>query len=174
MSNYADELKYPDFFKGYIGLVESSDPVSLLKSSLMQLEKDLHRLEEADFDYAYDQGKWTIGQLIRHCIDAELIFAFRALTIARNDPNPIMSFDENAYAEASVSKFVKRDLLDSFVVARKSTVMLFNSFDSTWIKRYGLTQAHETISVGALGIITIGHWRHHKSVLEQRYSVNFD
>lgn len=173
MSTQTVTLKYPEFFKGYIGLVESSDPVSQLKTSLMELERDMHCLEEVNFDHAYGPGKWTIGQIIRHCIDAELIFAFRALTIARNDPNPIRSFDENAYAAESVSKFVKSDLMESFVVARKSTVMLFNSFDPSWINRNGLTQTHETISVGALGIIAIGHWRHHKRVLEQRYGVSF-
>jgi DinB superfamily len=173
MSAPTTAFKYPDFFKGYISLVQGNDPVGLLEKSLGELEQDLHGLNEIDFNATYATGKWTIGQLLRHCIDAELIFAFRALTIARMDPNPIRSFDENAYAAESVSDFIKNDLLESFILARKSTIMLFKSFDAAWLNRNGLTQSHETISVGALGIIAIGHWRHHKLVLEQRYGLRF-
>ena len=61
------------------------------------LKSDLEILEKYDFNYSYQENKWSIAKLIRHCIDTEQIFGYRALCIARQDPNPIMSFDENQF-----------------------------------------------------------------------------
>jgi hypothetical protein len=145
----------------------------LLEQSYKDLQNDLAALKNADFEYAYQTDKWSIAKLIRHCIDTEQIFGYRALCIARQDPNPIMSFDENHYADASVTQFDKNDLIDALELVRKQNVLLFKSFDTQWLIRTSKTESGDDMSLVSLAYIIIGHWLHHKNILSTRYGIVF-
>ena len=167
-------LQHPKFFNRYIEKVPHGEINQLFKLSYDDLIKDLDALQQVDFSYAYQQDKWSIAKLIRHCIDTELIFGYRALCIARKDPNPIMSFDENQFADASESIFNKEDLLLSMSLVRKQNVLLFKSFDPKWLLKTNKTQSGDDMSLISLAYIIIGHWIHHKQVLATRYGVKFN
>jgi uncharacterized damage-inducible protein DinB len=55
----------------------------------------LGRLSPAQAAHRYADGKWTVRQVLGHMIDAERIFAYRLLRIARGDQTLLPSFDEN-------------------------------------------------------------------------------
>jgi hypothetical protein len=166
-------LIYPPFFEGYINLSGKDELIDALSLSLSELERDMITLNHANFDFAYSDGKWTIAQMIQHCIDTEMIFGYRSLCIARNDNRQIRSFDENEYAHESLNNFVKENLIDSMLTVRKTSILLFNSFNEKWLERSAFTDLNQSISVRALGHIIIGHWRHHKNVLTNRYGIQF-
>lgn len=166
-------LKHPKFFNRYVDKVQHGDLYELLAQSLADLQNDLSALKNADFNYAYQTDKWSIAKLIRHCIDTEQIFGYRALCIARQDPNPIIGFDENQFAEASGNHFEKNNLLESFELGRKQNVLLFKSFDTQWLIRNSKTEAGEDMSLVSLAYIIIGHWLHHKNILSTRYGIVF-
>lgn len=98
MSKYKTALSHPTFFNKYVEMVGESGIIELLTQSYNNLTKDLNDLEKYNFELSYAENKWTITTMIRHCIDTEIIFLSRALSLARNDPKPIRSFDENQYA----------------------------------------------------------------------------
>lgn len=166
-------LKHPKFFNRYVDKVPHGNLNELLDQSFKDLQLDLAALKNADFEFAYQTDKWSIAKLLRHCIDTEQIFGYRALCIARQDPNPIMSFDENHFAEASGNQFEKNDLLEALELARKQNVLLFKSFDTQWLIRNSKTEAGEDMSLVSLAYIIIGHWLHHKNILSSRYGIVF-
>ena len=167
-------ISHPTFFNRYVDSVGAGEIRELLKKSLEDLEVDLAILADIDFNQTYADGKWTIAILIRHCIDAEIIFTFRSLAIARGEKKPIISFDENDYARESESTYDKTALIDEFLNARKASAMLFNSFKEEWINtKVGKTDLGDHISLLSLGHIIIGHWLHHKKVLIEKYGINF-
>ena len=98
-------IRHPAFFNRYNEQVEPGKISGLLETSVNLLEQDLGIISAIDSSFAYAPGKWSINTLIRHCIDAEMIFAFRALSIARHDPHPIRSFEENQYAIESEKEY---------------------------------------------------------------------
>lgn len=49
-------------------------------------------------DYAIEPGKWTIRQILRHLVDAELVGAFRFRMILAEDNPPITAFDQDKWA----------------------------------------------------------------------------
>jgi hypothetical protein len=165
-------LIHPPFFNRYISLVEKGDIKHLLTSSLVDLQNDLSSLSNVDLNYRYQEGKWDISTLLRHAIDAELIFSFRALSIVRNTTSTITSFDENDYAKASEYTYTFEKLRDEFINARKGSILLFNSFNEEWLQRMGTTDMGDQISVTSIGYILIGHWLHHKEVLQKNYGIN--
>ena len=174
MKSKRSALSHPSFFNRYVDMVDENGIVDLLYQSYDNLKKDLRVIENHDFDYAYAEKKWTIKILIRHCIDAEIIFISRSLSVARNDKSPIKSFNENNYADESIWDYNKQDLIVEFLNARNASCMLFKSFKNEWLfERIGTTDKGEPISLLSLGHIIVGHWLHHKKVLSEKYGILF-
>ena len=166
-------LEHPKFFNRYVDRVPQGDLNDLLVKSYQDLQSDLEVLSKVDFSYKYQPEKWSIAKLIQHCIDAEQIFGYRALCIARKDPNPIMSFDENEFADASETIYDKELLITGLDTARKQNLLMFQGFDKTWLQRNSKTENGDNLSLVSIAYILIGHWLHHKTVLDNRYGVKF-
>lgn len=166
-------IRHPAFFNRYVQQVEPGEIVSVLSASVQKLEDDLKIISGIDGSFAYAPDKWSINTLIRHCIDTELIFAYRSLSIVRKDPNLIRSFEENQYATESEKQYDIQLLAQEFIHMRNSTLLLFKGFDVEWMSRTGQTENGEMISVLSLGHIIVGHWLHHRKILKTKYNINF-
>ena len=168
-------LSHPAFFNRYVDMVGEDSIIDLFVNSFEKMKLDMRVIANTNFDYAYAENKWTIKTLIRHCIDTEIIFMSRALSIARNDKNPIRSFDENEYATESNAAYQKEELIDELLHARKSNVLLYKSFKDEWLlSREGRTDKGESISLLSIAHIIIGHWLHHKKILTEKYGIEFN
>ncbi|WP_298137383.1 DinB family protein [Flavobacterium sp.] len=169
-STQLNTTEYGQFYANYIAQV--SDEYTLLE----ELEISLHRyikfvqdIPMDKFDYSYAEGKWTIKDIIQHTIDAERVFAYRALRFARNDKTELPGYEEDDYAnEASGNKRSIMDLLTEFSAVRHATMLLFKSFNEEQLLRIGSAN-NNPMSVRALGFIIIGHQNHHQRVFEERY-----
>lgn len=162
--------EYGSFYTNYINQV--SDEYTLIE----ELEISLHRfikfvqdIPMDKFDYRYAEGKWTIKDIIQHIIDAERIFAYRALRFARNDKTELPSFEENDYVdEAHANRRSIMELLTELSAVRHSTIYLFKTFTKEQLLRVGIA-SNNPMSVRALGFIMIGHQNHHQRIFEERY-----
>lgn len=158
----------PKNFDQYIKLVPDLDLIDALhKYGNEYLEKEKNYLLALG-DKVYAENKWTVKTILLHMIDAERIFAYRALRFARNDKTPLSGFDENEYAKADVSNRTVTDLLIEFAAVRQATLGLFLGFDDDILLRQGTASGNE-ISVLALGFTIVGHELHHFNVLRERY-----
>ena len=159
----------PPFYKGYVKLVEQSDPLQALRISGYRTLELLHSVPEVKQDYRYAPDKWTIRQVLCHMIDAERIFAYRALRFARNDKTPLAGFDENAYApELNAEARSLRRIGDEMQHLRTTTIDLFEEFSEEMMKRKGTANNNE-VTVTALAFIIAGHETHHCKILRERY-----
>ncbi len=143
MSNRPPATEVPPYYQNYVALVPEEDITAALA----------------------EQAKKT------HFTDAERIFAYRALAIARGETKSLPGFDEKAYADAGDfdRRFI-RDLADDYEAARRSTIALFRGLsDEAW-KRHGIAN-DQPVHVRTLAYITLGHERHHLKVLRERYGV---
>lgn len=160
---------YASFYHNYVMQVSEDDLQTAFQNQSVLLESFLQNLPEAKADYAYAEGKWTVKQLIQHMIDAERIFAHRALWFARQSPAPLSGFDENEYAAvADVSKRTLQSLCNELKAVRKSTEYLFNNFSAKELVTSGIAN-NNSITVNAIGFVTLGHFLHHKKIMEERY-----
>ena len=174
MKNKKNALSHPSFFNRYVELVGEDHIKELLFNSYESLRKDMQAITNSSFNYAYAEGKWSIETLIRHCIDTEIIFLSRALSIARNDKNLIRSFNENEYANESIGEYQKDELIVEFLTIRMANVLLFKGFKDEWLtSKVGKTENGDTISLLSIAYIIIGHWLHHKKVLVDKYGIIF-
>jgi uncharacterized damage-inducible protein DinB len=163
----ADE--FYSYYATYIDKVPDGDLLSLLREQAVETVTTLQDLTPQQANYAYAPGKWTVKEVIGHISDAERIFAYRAMRIARHDETPLASFDENAYvANANFGTRPLPDLLEELQVVRASTIHLAKSLDAETLARRGTASGH-AISCRALLYIIAGHERHHAGLLRERY-----
>ena len=166
-----DADEYAPFYADYVSRVSEADPVEAMAAQIELTVGLLGRVAEADAGARYAAGKWSVKEVVGHLTDAERIFSYRALRIARGDDTPLPGFDENAYVPAG--RFDERTLAaltGDLANARRSSLDLFRSFDATAWRRRG-TASGKVISVRALGCIIPGHERHHVEVLRTRYGL---
>lgn len=158
-----------DYFFRYINLVKEENVNKALKRNTRQFLKLLKDIPKKKIDFAYAEGKWTVKQLLQHMIDAERVFALRALWFARKDPNAQPGFQENTWADNAIVDDRKwSDMIIEFILVRKSTELLFKSFTEENLNTTGLSTNTPT-SVAAIGFIATGHVIHHMNILKERY-----
>ncbi len=140
-----------------------------LEQSNMNLVALLTPVPENMGEYRYEKGKWSIKELICHMMDAERIFAYRALRFARNDATELAAFEENDYApQANAHGRTIKQLLQEATTLRKTTIDLFSSFTPEMLERKG-TANKNVVSVINIGYIIAGHETHHRNILNERY-----
>lgn len=163
--------EYPPYYEPYIALVEGTDLLDNLESQRRQMLHLLASRDDSQANFRYAPGKWTVKEVLGHICDAERVFAYRTLRIARGDQTPLSGFDENEYAANSpAAQLSLAELLDDYIAVRNATLTLLRTFDdSIWTRRG--TANNFAVSVRALGYIIAGHDRHHQRILRQKYFV---
>jgi hypothetical protein len=162
--------EYHSAFAGYIAQAQSfSAPVQELARQSAELLQLLRPLGAAQRGHRYAPGKWSIQEMLGHIIDAERIFAYRALRIARSDHTPLAGFEENDYAVTAQSEMCDwASMLEEFEHVRRSSVLLYQHVpEPAWMNLGIVNQA--PVSVRALAYIMLGHVAHHAGILRERY-----
>jgi hypothetical protein len=163
------EVIVPEFADKYFQATSEDDLLIALANSTKRFRKLLKKIPKKKIDYAYAEGKWTLRELFQHIIDTERVFAFRALSFAREDASPLPGFDENSWAATSKATSRKwKDMVDEFFSLRSSTQIFFESLDDHQLKATG-TANNNLMNVGGLGFICAGHVMHHVWIIKERY-----
>ena len=169
LSQHPTEKEFAPYYASYIARVPKGDVVKTLASQVGETLEVLRSLPQERGGHRYAPEKWSIREMIGHLIDAERIFSYRALTIARGHAIPLAGFDENEYVRASgADNRTLADLADELEAVRHSTVALYKSFEPDAVARSGIANNVE-VTVRALAYITAGHELHHLDVLRTRY-----
>lgn len=160
---------YPAFITGYLGFVNADTVQEAVEKYSAGIADFFKSIPDNKVGYRYAEGKWNIKEMLQHIIDAERIFAYRALRIARHDKTPLAGFDENSYAEhANADARTWENLLQEFEAVRNSTDLLLQSFTKDELRQTGTTNGGPN-SVEALSFLVFGHILHHINILKERY-----
>jgi len=167
--NQPKQEEYLGYYKAYVDLAVSKIHTHYLSEQFNKFEHVLQKGDETQQDFAYDDEKWTIRQLLRHIIDAERIFLYRAVAIARGEDQDLPGFDQDDYIDnGPKQEAALSDMVEEFRAARSSTEwFLKNLSDADW-KRIGSANG-AMVSVRALAYVLIGHTEHHYNIFKDRY-----
>lgn len=162
--------EYAPFTETYIRCVPPRGTAqSLLKKTFREAQELLASLPEEKGDFAYEPGKWTLKQVLIHLIDAERIFAFRALWGMRGDRATVPGFNQDFWMEeAHVDGRSIKDLLKEWKTVRDNTLFLLKQCTEAQ-SQFQITAANWKVSVRALFFIIIGHQLHHMAILKAKY-----
>jgi uncharacterized damage-inducible protein DinB len=157
---------------GYVALAPVlDDPVRQLAVQRDAVRSLFAHLTDERAAYRYGPEKWSVRDVLGHICDAERIFAYRLLRIARGDQTPLPGFDENAYVPAAA--FNRRpiaDVLDEWMAVRGATIALVRGLpEAAWARR-GVANSQAATARGILYVL-VGHVEHHLRVLDVRYGL---
>ena len=161
--------EYAPYYAGYIALVPGDDAVAALEAQRLHMMQMLSARSEREGNFRYGAGKWSVKEVIGHLADAERVFTYRAMRIARGDQTPLPGFEQDDYVKnGGFGDRRLADLADEFAAVRSGSIALFRSLDAgAWARRG--TASGKEVSVRALAFMTAGHELHHQRILEERY-----
>jgi len=165
----ADE--YAPFYADYVRRLIDSDVLAALREQEHEVARRFAAVPAEREGFRYAVGKWSVRQVLGHMTDAERIFGYRAMAIARGETQSLPGFDENVYVEnAPFDSLPLTDLLAEFLLVRRSHTRLFSHFAASDWARRGIANNHP-VSARALPYIMTGHVHHHLEILANRYGV---
>ena len=160
------------YFDRYIALSTSTDIEETLVDSHNHFVQLIQSLSDEQMNFAYQEDKWTIKDIVQHLIDTERIFVYRALRFARNDKTELPGYDHESFANHTNSEEKHKDqLLKEFVSVHRATILFFTNLTSEALNRMGIASG-EKMSVNQIVHIIAGHTHHHLSVMEEKYLPN--
>lgn len=161
--------EYASYYEKYVSLVPDGNICDILQNQMQATIGLLRGVSAEQADARYAPGKWSVKELVGHVIDAERIFAYRALRFARGDENPLSGFEQDPYVQnGNFANRTMQDMVEEYEHVRRGNVLLFRSFDETAWNRRGVA-SDNPVSVRALAYIMAGHELHHMQILRTRY-----
>lgn len=166
-----DRSDYADYWERYISLVPDDDILATIERQSGEVQRLIATMDDARASHRYAEGKWSVKEVIGHMTDAERVFGYRILSIARGDEQSLPGFDENEYVRhAGFDAWRLGDLAESYALVRRSNIVLLRNLpEEAWDRRG--TANDNAITPRALVWVIAGHERHHLGVLRDRYRV---
>ena len=169
MNNKEIYKNAPEYCGYFFDLIETDDLLAEFEKS-KNLTLAVLKLVTPDLEnYSYQSGKWTIKEVLRHIIDMERIFAYRAFRFSRLDNTDLSGVEENDYINNAKQTEIKlSELLDEYLAVRNSTVWVYKNLSSEMLDFKGTVNT-QTYTAKTLGFAMIGHNIHHIKFIEKTY-----
>ena len=160
---------FVEYFQTYIDKVEGDNFLLKMGQVHESTQRFLASIDNKMEEFRYEEGKWSIREVIGHLIDTERVFNYRALRFARGDNTDLSGFDHEKFVPTSkAGGRLLKHLAEDFQAVRNSSIALFDSFDNDMLALSGTANDNKA-TVNALGFIIVGHELHHIQVIKQRY-----
>ncbi|HRH51979.1 MAG TPA: DinB family protein [Chitinophagales bacterium] len=164
-----DYQNEPDYCAYFFELVPAIGLLDALQQSLEQTLTFISTLTPEQWQFAYQKNKWTIAQVVRHIIDCERVYTYRAFRFSRLDDTPLAAFDENRYIANIAPHFLEKEtLLKEYEHVRNATISLFSNMTTEMLDFKGKSGAVNYTTRG-LGYMTVGHNLHHITFIRNNY-----
>lgn len=166
------ELKDSPFWRYWTGDPDASgDPAANFARHAEICGTYFSSLPESKAGYRYAPGKWTVREVVGHLTDANLVFLYRLVCIARGEQKPLPGFEENEYvANAMFDSQPWRTVLDSYRGVSQAALGLVAGIEAAAWERSGSANGVRMKAREMLWVL-IGHERHHIRTLKERYGL---
>ncbi len=163
------QSEYAEYYSTYINQVPDGDILVMLRQQMDATDAVLAEASDEQTHFRYEEGKWTLGEVVRHVIDGEWVFTNRALRFARGDETPLPGIDQDQLVSGVDSSTLKMDSLRAeFRYLRSANITMFEQLSDAALTRTGVaSDCHFTVR--AMLWIIAGHELHHRKVIQERY-----
>jgi len=159
----------PPSYDPYFQLVGNESLESILNKRIFKALDFYQSVPFTKWEFSYAEDKWSMKKVLHHVLDAEMIFLYRAISIARGEKQSLPSWNENEYgANLSDENIDIKRLFNAFGNQMNLTRYYFSSFNQKELERIGVSNNQE-VSVAAIGFAIAGHEMHHRAVIYEKY-----
>jgi hypothetical protein len=146
------------YVQAVLELLGDRDPLNVLRATLSELPKAVAGLSAKELRQPERPGKWSIGQVLQHLADCEVVWAWRMRLILAQERPPITGFDQDRWADRlHYDEEEPSDALDLFSALRRANLRLLERATPEDLKRAGVHIERGEESVEHLRRLYAGH-----------------
>jgi len=139
-------------------LLGDRDPVAVLQETPAALLQAIHGLSPQQLRRPEREGKWSIGQILQHLADAEVVWAWRMRLILAQDRAPLTGYDQDLWAQRlHYEEADPSDAIEMFTVLRRSNLRLVARATPAELKHVGVQVERGEESLERLRRLYAGH-----------------
>ncbi|MFZ7116103.1 MAG: DinB family protein [Bacteroidota bacterium] len=154
--SYRQHIMENDMFKGLVAQGELTH--QFIKS-----------LPEKQGDNRYQEGKWSVKEVLGHVLDTERVMTYRILCFMRGERQSLPGFEEDDYVRNSnYTTRTLKDIGEELYAVRQSTIHMLLNMDLNTLDDVGIANNKE-VSVRALIYMVLVHERHHVKFIKKTY-----
>ncbi len=146
---------------------EGSEPLKVQAATAKKLAKLIDGVSPAKLRKRPAPGKWSVGEILAHMADAELVGGFRMRLILGAPGTPIAAFDQDAWVTSG--HYDKRDArksLEQFRAVREANISLLKSLTPEQWKHYGMHSERGQETIEHIARMFAGHDVNHMKQIE--------
>jgi len=150
------------YVRRILGYVEGKNPFAVQTSTPRRIERMLRGLTGAQLRRRPAPGKWSIGEIVAHLAETELVGGYRIRMILSKNGTPIQAFDQDDWAKNSnYARQDPRQSLELFRALREANLRLVRSLRPRKLRRYGIHAERGKESVAKIIRLYAGHDLNH-------------
>ncbi|MGH9792929.1 MAG: DinB family protein [Candidatus Acidiferrales bacterium] len=151
-----------------LGYVEGKKPLAVQTSTASRLTRLMRGLSRAQLRRRPAPGTWSIGEIVAHLAESEIVAGWRYRMMLSASGGPIQAYDQNAWADcARYDRMDPQRSLETFRVLREFNVALLKSLKPAMLERYGLHAERGKESVAHFSRMIAGHDLNHLAQVER-------
>jgi uncharacterized damage-inducible protein DinB len=122
-----------------IGLLGERNPLDVLENTVSALRRSVETLSPREITAPEAAGKWSIGQVMRHLADSDLVWGYRVRMVLAHDRPPLTGYDQDLWADRL--RYDEADVyesLEQFEVLRRANLRLLRRATPQDLERVGV------------------------------------
>lgn len=156
-SKDAPELR-AQYAKAVLGLVNERDPLEILRDTPGALARAIATLTPEKVRTPEAPVKWSVGMVLRHLADTDVVWGWRMRLILAQDRPPITGFDQDLWAERlDYANADPNESLETFAALRRDNLRLIERATPDDLQRVGVHAERGEESAGYLVRLYAGH-----------------
>ena len=122
-----------------LDLLGDRAPMSVLRETPSALRRAIEGMLPADLRKPEREGKWSVGQVLRHLADSDLVWGWRLRLILAQDRPPLTGYDQDAWAaRLHYDEADPFESLQTFDVLRRENLRLIERASPEDLRRVGV------------------------------------
>lgn len=147
-----------EYTAAVLGLLGDRDPRDVLRATPDALQRIVSPLSPEQLRTPEAPGKWSIGQVVRHLADSEIVWGWRLRLVLAQDRPALTGYDQDAWAERlQYDAAPVGEALDEFSALRRTHLRLVTSVSAADLARVGVHAERGEESVAHMINMYAGH-----------------
>jgi hypothetical protein len=157
--------QYTERILGYLG---PQKPLDILKATPVKIDGLIGSVPAATLRQRPAPDKWSIGEIVVHLADAEIVVGFRIRFILGAPGSSIAAFDQDRWALAChYGVRDPRESLEAMRALRQATLGLLEALDAEQWKQHGIHSERGRETIDHTVRMLAGHDLNHLQQIER-------
>jgi DinB superfamily len=155
-SSAADQAKA--YVAAVLELLGDADPLDVLRQTPSALQRTIKEMLPAQIGRPEAPGKWSVGQVVQHLADSELVWGYRLRMVLAHDRPQLSGYDQDLWADRlRYGDADPHDAVECFGILRRANLRLLEQASDADLHRVGVHVERGEESLSHMVQLYAGH-----------------